>query len=48
MVYIAHLEILLGMSFLNMSSCFAWTAIFASRISGRNCRVLSVRCSEPL
>lgn len=36
------------MSFLNMSSCFACTAILASSISGRNSRVLSLRCSEPL
>jgi hypothetical protein len=46
--YAAHLDKLLGMSLLNMSSCFMWTAIFASSISGRSCRVLSVRCSEPL
>ena len=44
----AHLATLFGINFLNMSSCFAWTAIFASSISGRICNVLSMRCSEPL
>lgn len=31
-----------------MSSCFEWKAIFAFKISGRSCKVLSMRCSVPL
>jgi hypothetical protein len=47
-IYTAHLATLFGMSFLNIASCFACTASFASSISGRSSSVLSSRCSAPL